>query len=110
VENAVIDSVNGHWREQCLNQSDLHNLIDASQTLKAWQQDYNHARPHRVLNYLNPGTLAAPGTATHQQGFGSLRQSGKYRLLWLIGLAGGVGTFYQQGQPVGQRWRIFSPG
>ncbi|WP_144410394.1 IS3 family transposase, partial [Chromobacterium vaccinii] len=45
VENAFIESFNGRFREECLNQSVFHNLQDARQTIEAWRQDYNHARP-----------------------------------------------------------------
>ncbi|ASJ25617.1 transposase [Laribacter hongkongensis] len=54
VENAFIESFNGHFREECLNQSVFHDLQDARQRIEAWRQDYNHVRPHSALNYLIP--------------------------------------------------------
>lgn len=54
VDNAYIESFNGRLREECLNQHAFRNLLDARQTIEAWRQDYNLARPHSALDYLTP--------------------------------------------------------
>lgn len=54
VDNVHIESVNGRFREECLNQHAFRNLHDAQQKIDAWRLDYNAARPHRALGYLTP--------------------------------------------------------
>lgn len=54
VDNAHIESFNGRFREECLNQHVFRNLHDAKQKIEAWRQDYNAARPHSALGDLTP--------------------------------------------------------
>jgi len=43
VQNAFIESFNGKFRDECLNQS-WHTLEDARQIIEAWRKDYNTIR------------------------------------------------------------------
>jgi putative transposase len=54
VQNAFIESFNGRLRDECLNQHWFVSLADARQTVEAWRQDYNEARPHSALGYRTP--------------------------------------------------------
>ncbi len=54
VDNAHIESFNGRFREECLNQHAFRNLHDAQQKIETWRLDYNAARPHSALGYLTP--------------------------------------------------------
>jgi len=54
VDNAHIESFNGRFREECLNQNTFRSLYDAREKIEAWRLDYNVARPHSALNYLTP--------------------------------------------------------
>ncbi|GLR14178.1 insertion element protein [Chitinimonas prasina] len=54
VDNAHIESFNGRFREECLNQHTFRSLHDAQQKIEAWRLDYNAARPHSALGYLTP--------------------------------------------------------
>jgi putative transposase len=63
VQNAFIESFNGKFRDECLNQSWHTSLEDARQSIEAWRLDYNTVRPHSSLGYLTPEEYAAT-TAT----------------------------------------------
>jgi putative transposase len=57
VENAVIESFNGRFRDECLNAQVFVSLHDARQKIDAWRIDYidyNEHRPHGSLGYLTP--------------------------------------------------------
>lgn len=54
VQNAVIESFNGRFRDECLNSHWFTSLADARQTIEAWRIDYNTERPHSSLGYRTP--------------------------------------------------------
>lgn len=54
VQNAVMESFNGRFRDECLNSHWFTSLADARQTIEAWRIDYNRERPHSSLNYQTP--------------------------------------------------------
>jgi putative transposase len=58
VENAFIESFNGRFRDECLNQHWFLSLPDARRTIEAWRISYNTARPHRALGALTPAQYA----------------------------------------------------
>ena len=49
VQNAYIESFNGKFRDECLNENWFVSLVDAQQTIEAWRVDYETARPHSGL-------------------------------------------------------------
>jgi putative transposase len=57
VQNAIIESFNGRFRDECLNSHWFTNLEDARRTIEAWRLDYNRARPHSALGYRTPEEL-----------------------------------------------------
>jgi putative transposase len=59
VQNAFIESFNGKFRDECLNQSWHTSLEDARQIIEAWRKDYNTVRPHSSLGYRTPKEYAA---------------------------------------------------
>jgi putative transposase len=59
VENAFIESFNGKFRDECLNQHWFLSLADARAKIEAWRIQYNTARAHRALNRLTPAQFAA---------------------------------------------------
>ena len=59
VQNAFIESFNGKFRDECLNQNWHTSLQDARRIIEAWRVDYNTARPHSSLGYLTPEEYAA---------------------------------------------------
>lgn len=57
-DNAVIESFNGRFREECLNAHWFESLTDAQEKIDAWRWDYNEHRPHRSLKGLTPREFA----------------------------------------------------
>lgn len=53
-ENAYIESFNGRFREECLNENLFDTLDDARRIIEAWRIDYNEERPHSSLGNLTP--------------------------------------------------------
>jgi putative transposase len=47
VQNAFVESFNGKFREECLNQHWFTDLDDARRTIEQWRNDYNRVRPHQ---------------------------------------------------------------
>jgi putative transposase len=58
-QNAYIESFNGKFRDECLNEHWFTTLAQARAVIAAWRQDYNETRPHSALNYLSPAEFAA---------------------------------------------------
>lgn len=58
VENAFIESFNGKFRDECLNEHWFTGLNDARFTIEAWRLDYNHVRPHSSLGDMTPASYA----------------------------------------------------
>lgn len=54
VENAVIESFNGRFRDECLNVNVFVSLHDARQKIEAWRIGYNEHWPHSSLGDLTP--------------------------------------------------------
>jgi putative transposase len=53
-DNAFVESFNGKFREECLNQHWFLDLEDARQRIEKWRMDYNTFRPHKTLEGLTP--------------------------------------------------------
>ena len=59
VENAYIESFNGKFRDECLNEHWFVGLDHAREVIEAWRLDYNDVRPHSALDNLTPAAFAA---------------------------------------------------
>lgn len=57
-QNAYIESFNGIFRNECLNQHWFLNLDHARREIEAWRKDYNENRPHSSLRYRTPNEFA----------------------------------------------------
>jgi putative transposase len=53
-DNAIIESFNGSFRDECLNTNWFMSLEDAQQKIEAWRRHYNESRPHMSLGYRTP--------------------------------------------------------
>lgn len=62
-DNGPIESFNGKFRDECLNQYWFVNLVEARERIEAWRQDYNQQRPHSSLGYQTPAEFAAQTAA-----------------------------------------------
>lgn len=57
-QNCYIESFNGRFRDECLNQHVFHNLAEAKNRIEDWRYDYNRVRPHTSLAGLTPEEFA----------------------------------------------------
>ena len=57
-DNALIESFNGSFRDECLNTHWFLSLDDARQKIEDWRQDYNRFRPHSSLGNMAPDEFA----------------------------------------------------
>ena len=57
-QNAYIESFNGKFRDECLNEHWFLSMRHARQVIAAWRQEYNDERPHSSLGYLTPNKFA----------------------------------------------------
>ncbi|PEI02321.1 IS3 family transposase [Pantoea agglomerans] len=58
-QNEFIESFNGRFRDECLNEHWFSDISHARKTISEWRQDYNECRPHSMLNYQTPSEFAA---------------------------------------------------
>jgi putative transposase len=63
VQNAFIESFNGKFRDECLNENWFVSLAEAREKIESWRKDYNQVRPHSALGYQTPEEFAARGAA-----------------------------------------------
>lgn len=59
MQNASIESFNGRFREECLDQNWFISLAEARRVIEAWRIDYNEYRPHTSLRMKTPAAFAA---------------------------------------------------
>jgi putative transposase len=59
IENAYVESFNGKFRDECLNEHWFVSLVDAKAVIEAWRVDYNTVRPHSSLGGRTPDQFAA---------------------------------------------------
>ena len=57
-QNAFVESLNGNFRNECLNQHSFRSLAHAAAKVDAWRYQYNHVRPLSLLNHLTPIVFA----------------------------------------------------
>lgn len=67
IENAVIESFNGRFRDECLNAHVFISLHDARQKIETWRIDDNEHRPHGSLGDLTPQEFAEQTAQTGLQ-------------------------------------------
>jgi len=64
-QNAFIESFNGIFRNECLNENWFSGLEDARRRISAWRRDYNQVRPHGSLKDRTPDEFLANWTRNH---------------------------------------------
>lgn len=57
-QNAYIESFNGRFRDECLNEHWFASLQQARGIIDAWRREYNEERPKRSLGGLTPAAYA----------------------------------------------------
>ena len=58
IENAYIESFNGRFRDECLNEHWFVTMAQARQVIEKWRIEYNTERPHSSLGDLTPEQFA----------------------------------------------------
>jgi putative transposase len=58
MQNGYIESFNGKFRDECLNEQWFDNLTQARSVVSTWRQDYNEVRPHSSLGRIPPAKFA----------------------------------------------------
>ena len=66
-DNAYIESFNGRFRQECLNQHWFLSLEDAREKVERWRIDYIQERPHSALGNETPQKFAT-SARTRQTG------------------------------------------
>lgn len=58
-QNAYIESFNGKFRDECLNEQWFTSVDHAKAVVAAWRRDYNEVRPHSSIGNCTPAKFAA---------------------------------------------------
>jgi putative transposase len=58
MQNGFVESFNGSFRDECLNETLFSSLPEARDAISAWKEDYNSHRPHSSLGNLTPNEFA----------------------------------------------------
>lgn len=58
MQNGYIESFNGKFRDECLNEQWFQTLQQARSAIALWRQDYNQVRPHSSCQRMPPAKFA----------------------------------------------------
>lgn len=58
MQNGLVESFNGSFRDECLNESLFSSLAEARNPITIWKEDYNTHRPHSSLGNITPNEFA----------------------------------------------------
>lgn len=59
MQNGYIESFNGKFRDECLNEYWFTSLTQAREVIADWRRDYNQVRPHSSCGRIPPSHFAA---------------------------------------------------
>ena len=54
VQNAFIQSFNGKFRDECLNEHWFLTIREAQVVIEAWRREYNEERMHSTIGDMTP--------------------------------------------------------
>ncbi len=66
-QNGFVESFNGRFRDECLNEHLFSSLAAARRIIEAWRVDYNTERPHTSLDGLTPAVFATRPKQGHTE-------------------------------------------
>ena len=66
-QNGFVESFNGRFRDECLNEHLFASLAAARRIIEAWRIDYNTERPHTSLDGLTPAAFATRPIQGHTE-------------------------------------------
>ncbi|GAF80861.1 unnamed protein product, partial [marine sediment metagenome] len=81
-ENGHMESFNGKFRKEFLNQNIFRSILEASVLAKSWRDYYNKRRPHSSLSYMTPEEYAKKSPEIPLRGLGSLFVPVKDKLMY----------------------------
>ena len=58
MQNGFVESFNGSFRDECLNETLFSSLAEARTQITTWKEDYNTHRPHSSLGNITPNEFA----------------------------------------------------
>jgi putative transposase len=61
-DKPCIESFNGSFRDECLNEHWFRLLTGAQEKIEQWRQEYTGFRPHSALQNLTPAEVLAAAT------------------------------------------------
>ncbi len=59
MQNGFVESFNGSFRDECLNETLFSSLTQAKMEITTWKEDYNRNRPHSPLGNMTPSEFAS---------------------------------------------------
>jgi putative transposase len=65
-QNAFVESFNGSFRDECLNETLFSSLPEARAKITIWKEDYNSQQPHSALGNITPTEFASKITLEKQ--------------------------------------------
>lgn len=65
MQNGYIESFNGKFRDEGLNEHGFTTLAQARDVIADWRRDYNEVRPHGSCGRIPPAQFAAHHRAQH---------------------------------------------
>jgi putative transposase len=71
MQNGYIESFNGKFRDECLNEQWFESLPQARAAVGLWRKDYNEVRPHSSVGRIPPAKFAE----LHRQRAGDVAQT-----------------------------------
>jgi putative transposase len=66
-QNGFVESFNGRFRDECLNEHLFSSLAAARRIIEGWRVDYNTERPHTSLDGLTPAAFATRPKPGHTE-------------------------------------------
>ena len=67
MQNGFVESLNGRFRDECLNEHLFRQPAEARRIIEDWRIDYNAYRPHTSLGGLTPNEFATRSNKDHNQ-------------------------------------------
>ena len=74
-QNAFVESFNGRFRDECLNEEVFVSLDEARTVIEHWRQDYNQVRPHSAHGGLTPEAVLIRSAGDRLRNPDQLRRS-----------------------------------
>jgi putative transposase len=90
VQNGYVESLQGRFRDECLNANWFLHIGDAKQKIEQWRMEYNEERPHSSLAYSTQKQYAeaCSDSTSSMAGRGNMRGAAEFPLVDKKGKSG----------------------